>query len=157
MKIVVPLLLAVPVWAQTTLSLKDAVRVALGQHPSVEASEAQVKVAETRVRQARSGYLPKLDYSESWQRSNNPVFVFSSLLTQHQFTEQNFLIRPLNRPDFLNNFQSQLTLDQTIWDAGQTRTQVRSAQLGRSLAEKIAAAPRWMRSPAWSAPTTEQR
>ena len=58
--------------------------------------------------------MPKLNYSESWQRSDNPVFVFSSLLTQHQFSEQNFAIGPLNRPDAMNNFQSQLALDQTI-------------------------------------------
>ena len=53
--------------------------------------------------------MPKVNYSESWTRSDNPVFVFSSLLTQHQFGEQNFQIGPLNRPDFLNNFQSQVT------------------------------------------------
>jgi hypothetical protein len=64
--------------------------------------------------EARSGNLPKVNYSESWTRSNNPVFVFSSLLTQHQFGEQNFQVSPLNRPDFLNNFQSQLTADQSL-------------------------------------------
>ena len=73
--------------------------------------------------------MPKVNYSESWTRSDNPVFVFSSLLTQHQFGEQNFQIGPLNRPDFLNNFQSQVTADQTLYDAGQTKHAVRSAEL----------------------------
>ncbi len=62
-----------------------------------------------------------MNYTESWQRSDNPVFVFSSLLTQHQFSEQNFAIGPLNRPDAMNNFQSQVVLDQTVWDAGLTK------------------------------------
>jgi len=59
--------------------------------------------------------------------------VFSSLLTQHQFGEQNFQIGPLNRPDFLNNFQSQITADQTLYDGGQTRHAVRSAELTKDI------------------------
>jgi outer membrane protein len=134
MRIAIVALLALPLGAQTPLSLKDAVRLALEKHPSIEAVGAEVKAAETRIRQARSGYLPRLNYSESWQRSDNPVFVFSSLLSQHQFGEQNFALGPLNRPDALNNFQSQVVLDQTVWDAGVTKKQVRSAELGQQMA-----------------------
>lgn len=122
-----------PLWSQTPLSLEDAVRLALEKHPTVEAAAAAQRAAAARLEQARSGYLPKLNYAESWQRSNNPVFVFGSLLTQHRFSEQNFAIGPLNRPDFLNNFQSQLTVDQVIWDGGLTRTATRSAELGRTV------------------------
>jgi len=127
-------LVSAPLAAQSPLSLKDAIRMGLEKHPAVEASKAGEAQAESRIRQARSGHLPKLNYAESYQRSNNPVFVFSSLLTQHQFTEQNFRIDTLNRPDALNNFQSQLTVDQPLYDAGQTRQAVRSANLMRSMA-----------------------
>ena len=127
-------LIVYPLAAQTPLTVKDAVRMALEKHPAVEASKAGEQQAESRIRQARSGYLPKLNYAESFQRSNNPVFVFSSLLTQHQFSEQNFAIGTLNRPDALNNFQSQVTIDQVLYDAGQTGQAVRSANLMRSLA-----------------------
>jgi len=134
MKLAIFVLLSAPLCAQSPLSLKEAVSLALDKHPSMEAAGAEVKAAEIRVREARSGYLPKLNYSESWQRSDNPVFVFSSLLTQHQFSEQNFAIGPLNRPDAMNNFQSQVVLDQTVWDAGTTGKQVRSAELGQKMA-----------------------
>ena len=77
--------------------------------------------------------LPKVNYSESWTRSDNPVFVFSSLLTEHQFNQTNFGISSLNRPDFLNNFQSLVTADQPLYDAGKTRRAVRSAELGKEL------------------------
>jgi outer membrane protein len=83
---------------------------------------------------ARSGYLPKLNYSESFQRSDNPVFVFGSLLEQHQFSQDNFALGTLNRPNFLNNFQSQLSVSQTVFDAGNTRSQVRAATLGSQVA-----------------------
>ena len=124
-------------WAQDApidaISLKDAVRMATEGNKTVEASVAAGKEANSRVAQAQSGKLPKVNYSESWSRSDNPVFVFSSLLTQRQFGERNFQIGPLNRPNFLNNFQSQVIADQTIYDAGQTKHAVRSAELTRDL------------------------
>lgn len=116
--------------------MRDAVRLALrGNQAVVSASEA-VDAAQTRLAQARGGRLPKLNYSETFTRSDNPVFVFSSLLTQHQFGEPNFAIGPLNQPDALNNFQSQVTLDQTLYDAGETRHALKAAGLGRDLSQE---------------------
>lgn len=119
--------------AQAPLALHDAVTTALSRHPSLEAASAHVKAAEARIEQARGGWLPKVNYQESWQRSNNPVFVFSSLLTQHQFTESNFSLGPLNRPDAINNFQSIVSVDQAVYDGRQVRTQVRAAELGKTM------------------------
>ena len=42
--------------------------------------------------------------------------------------------RAVEHPDFLNNFQSQLTADQTLYDAGQTKHAVRSAELTKDIA-----------------------
>ncbi len=126
-------LLAVPLWPQEPLSLREAVRLALRENAGIAGADAGARASDARLAQARAGMLPKVDYSESFARSDNPVFVFSSLLTQHQFGAENFAIGPLNRPDFLNNFQSQLTVDQPLYDAGQTRNAVRSAELGRKL------------------------
>lgn len=120
-------------WAQDELSLRDAVRLALEKNHAIAASAAGEKAAQSRIAEARAGRLPKVNYSESWTRSNSPVFVFSSLLSQHQFGEQDFQIGPLNRPDFLNNFQSQLTVDQILFDAGQTKLATRSAELSKDI------------------------
>lgn len=122
--------------AQEPLSLPDAVRMAMARHPSMEASAARVEAAGEQIRQARAGYLPTVNYQESWNRSNNPVFVFSSLLTQHQFAEANFDIGRLNRPDFVNNFQSVLSVEQTVYDAGMTRNRKRAAELGEEMARE---------------------
>jgi outer membrane protein TolC len=133
-KVWITLLFAVfPVGAEAPISLQDAVRLALDKNKSVEAANASRKSVEMRISEARSGLLPKVNYSESWTRSDNPVFVFSSLLTQHQFGAQNFQIGPLNHPDFLNNFQSQLTADQVLYGAGQTTRAVRSAELTKDI------------------------
>ena len=125
-------------WGQEPLAVRDAVRLALRGNPAVAAASEGVASAQSRVDQARGGKLPKLNYSESFTRSDNPVFVFSSLLTQHQFGETNFDIGPLNRPDALNNFQSQLTLDQTLYDGGQAHQAVKAAGLGREMSEEEA-------------------
>ena len=127
------LVVATPLLAQDSLSLRDAVRLALRENKAVAASSDGMRASESRIEQARSGRLPKVNYSESFVRSDNPVFVFSSLLTQHQFGLDNFNIGPLNRPDSINNFQSVLSVDQPIYDAGQTRNALKSATLSRQV------------------------
>jgi len=77
-----------------------------------------------------------VQFSESLQRSNNPVFVFTSLLTQHQFSEGNFANGSLNSPDALNNYQSRLTVDQVLYDARRTSRGVDAARFTRQLASE---------------------
>jgi len=130
------LIVAAPLLAQDSLSLRDAVRLALRENKAVAASSAGIRASEARLEEVRSGRLPKVNYSESFVRSDNPVFVFSSLLTQHQFGPDNFNIGPLNRPDSINNFQSVLSVDQPIYDAGQTRNAMKTATLSRQLSSE---------------------
>jgi len=127
------LVLAAPLLAQDSLSLRDAVRLALRENKAVAASNAGIGASAARMEEARAGRLPKVNYSESFVRSDNPIFVFSSLLTQHQFGPENFNIGPLNRPDSMNNFQSVLSVDQNLYDAGQTRNALKSADLSRQV------------------------
>jgi outer membrane protein TolC len=128
--------LAVLARGQDALSLKEAVRQSMARSKVIEASGASGDVARARVNEAKSGFLPKVNYSESWARSDNPVFVFSALLTQRQFSESNFGFASLNRPDALNSFQSLVTGDQPLYDAGKTKRAVRTAKLGEDLSRE---------------------
>lgn len=128
------LLLSAPLWAQDPLSLKQAIALALQSNPLAAAADAGEKEAEARVSQARAGYMPRLGFSESFQRGNNPVYVFGSLLTQHQFTAGNFNLGSLNRPEPLNNYQSRLSVEQTLFDARQTSRGVEAARFTRQMA-----------------------
>ncbi len=123
-----------PLLAEETLTLRQAVDLALHSNPFAAAADAGEKDAEARIDQARSGYLPRLQFSESLQRGNNPVFVFSSLLTQRQFSEADFAIGSLNRPDAMNNHQAQLTVEQVVFDARQTSRGVEAARFTRQIA-----------------------
>ena len=113
--------------------MQQAVENALAKHPAIEAGASGLKAADAKVAEARGAALPRVSYNESWQRSNNQVFVFGSLLTQQQFTPANFDINALNNPPFLNNFQSQIVVDQTLYDFGIRKSQVETAQLGRDV------------------------
>jgi outer membrane protein TolC len=125
---------ALPLPAQQPLSLQQAVETALGSHPALEAAQAGRDESAAGIQQARAGYLPQVDFSESWQRSNNPVFVFGSLLNQGQFGESNFAISSLNNPDPLNNLQSRFSVQQVVFDSWRTKRAVHAARLGGELA-----------------------
>ncbi|MGJ5818210.1 TolC family protein [Paludibaculum fermentans] len=122
--------------AQDPLSLRDAVKMALAKHPAMEAATARIQAAGARVEQVRGGLLPQVRYTEMFQSGNNPVYVFGALLTQRQFTANNFALGALNRPDPLNNFQSMLTAEQLVYDFGGLRKTIHAAELGRRISEE---------------------
>ncbi len=139
MKQIIGALLAlctVPAFAQDALSLEEAARMAVEQHPSVESVEARAEAAEARIRQAQAGYLPKLNWQETADGGNNPVYVFGSKLNQRNFTMNDFAIGNLNQPGFTNNFQSQFVVEQTVYDAGTTANQKHAAEIGKSIADE---------------------
>jgi outer membrane protein TolC len=131
--LVVAVGIAVPAMAQAPLTLDDAVARARTQNPSARGAEISEREAAQRVTQARAGYWPRVDLVESWQRGNQPVFVFSSLLSQRQFTAANFAIDTLNNPAAVDNFKTAFTVEQPIFD-GATRANVAAAGIGREMA-----------------------
>jgi outer membrane protein len=135
---VVMFALTATAYCQDPLLLRDAVSQALARNKTIEAAVATTEATRARIQQARSGSLPKVDFAESWTRSDNPVFVFSSLLTQRQFSASNFGLASLNHPDSLNNFQAIVTADQSLFDAGKTKRAVRTAELSKDMSEEDA-------------------
>lgn len=116
------------------MTLEQAVRLALAQNPSVRAADAAAREAAERVAQARAGFLPRVSVLESWQRGNQPVFVFSSLLAGRHFGPEHFRIGTLNRPDAIDHFRAMVVTEQPVIDGGRARAAVKAAGLGRSLA-----------------------
>ena len=125
--------LAAPAVAQTPLSLTEAIARGRVQNPDAGSTAAAEREAAQRVTQARAGYWPKVDVAESWQRGNQPVFVFSSLLAQRQFTAADFALGALNHPDALDNFRSAVMVEQSLFD-GATRANVTAAGIGYDMA-----------------------
>ena len=118
---------------QTPLTLADAMRRARDATPAARAVAAASEAAGARVGQARAGYFPRIDLTESVQRGNQPVFVFGSLLSQQRFTAANFAIDALNRPAAVTSVRTAVSVEQPLFDAGATRLAVENAELGRDL------------------------
>ena len=56
------------------LTLPAAISQALKQNKAMDAAAAYQDAAGARLGQARAGLRPKINYAESWTRSDNPVF-----------------------------------------------------------------------------------
>ena len=120
---------AVPASAQTRLTLPEAIARARSQNFDVRSAAAAEREAAERVTQARAGYFPKVDVTESWQRGNQPVFVFSSLLAQRRLTEADFALDALNHPAAIDNFRAAIMVQQSLLDRA-ARANVRPAGSG---------------------------
>jgi outer membrane protein TolC len=107
---------------------------AKGETADARALASTIEEADARVQGAQSGFWPRVDVSETVQRGNQPVFVFSSLLSQRRFTAANFAIPTLNHPDPVTNTRTAVALEQPIFDAGLTRLGAQAAKLDREMA-----------------------
>jgi outer membrane protein len=121
-------------WAQTPLTLGEAIDRARSAAAEARMARLGVTQAEARVAEARAGYLPQVDASESWTRGDQPVYVFGSLLNQRRFSEADFAIDALNHPDALANFRASLGAREVIWDGGAREARVQAAGLGQDAA-----------------------
>jgi len=118
-----------------TLTLREAVNIALKNNPSIQAAEAYADAVRRGIAIAASNRYPRLDFSEGVERGNNPVYVFSSLLTERRFAQQNFTLGALNFPTPIDNFRTQFQASAPLFDAGQTSRRVRDARLDAQSAE----------------------
>ncbi len=137
-RVLLPLLLALaapPGPAQEPLTLVEAARLALESNPSLDAADAGEQAAEAGIRVAQAGKRARLSWEESYTRSNNPVFAFGTLLNQRRFSEANFAISQLNNPSAVQNFQSLLRVEQTLFDANRTKRAIAAARLEKALSE----------------------
>jgi outer membrane protein len=124
-----------PLAAQEELTLSQAVARALESNPDLAADDPGQRAARSEFNAAKAGYLPRLDFEQSYLAGNNPVFVFGTLLTQQRFGPANFDLPALNSPASIDNLQTRVTLRQNIWDFGRTRDQRRQALLGAEMAD----------------------
>ena len=124
------------------LDLKDAVEKALTNNPQTRGSESRLRIAELKIREAKTGKKPLVQFSQSVIRSNNPVVVFGSLLEQGRFGTSNFAIDSLNNPNGLTNLRSLVSGSMPLFDQYQTKARIEIATTAMSQAELQAEAVR---------------
>jgi outer membrane protein len=114
-----------------SLTLLQAIDIAREKSPLLKAAQYQVTAADASVARARGGFFPRLGFEESFTRSDNPVFAFSSKLNQGRFTQSDFAINSLNSPDPITNFRTGLAVVQPLYTAGKTTIGLEQAKLTR--------------------------
>ena len=122
-------------YAQEPLTVDRAVQAALGQNASLRATRAAVTEADARIAEVHSGWYPRLSVTETWQRGDQPVFVFSSLLAAREFGPANFAIDALNHPDPIGFFRTSIAVEQLVFDGGRQGSAVDSATYRREMAQ----------------------
>ena len=115
-------ILLVAAWAQpeaqpSTLTLQQAVNIALEKNPLRKAALADTKVASASVREARSFLMPHLSFSETATRGDDPVYVFGSELRQQRFTNADFALNKLNTPLPIGNFTTRFGGSWNLFDS----------------------------------------
>ncbi len=128
--------LAAPAGAQQPLTLREFVTRVLEHNPDLAADGPAREAARADLQASRAGYLPRLDFEQSYAGGNNPVYVFGTLLTQRRFTAANFALSSLNSPDAVDNLQTRLSARQTLWDFGRTKRRMESAATGAELVDR---------------------
>lgn len=120
--------------AAEPLTLEQAVALALERNPWVRAGKAGRDQAEAGLAEAKAARLPSLSFEETYSNSNNPVFVFGTLLEQSRFGAQHFDPGFLNDPGSIGNFRSTLNVRIPVFNRFQVTSGIRRAKLQREQA-----------------------
>ena len=101
----------------SSLSLQQAVAIALEKNPLRKAAIADTKMASAGVRAARSFLMPHVSFSETATRGDDPVYVFGSELRQQRFTSADFALNKLNTPLPFGNFSTRFGGTWNLFDS----------------------------------------
>jgi outer membrane protein TolC len=101
----------------SAITLQQAVKIALEKNPLRKAALANTRVASADVREARSVLMPRLMFSETATRGDDPVYVFGSKLRQQRFTAPDFALNKLNTPLPFGNFSTRFGGSWNLFDS----------------------------------------
>jgi outer membrane protein len=117
------------------LTLGVAVATALKHNPQVAAAKSEEASSTHRTIAVRSGLLPQVYASETYNHTNSPLWAFGTKLNQGVIQSSDFNPDTLNEPDAVDNFATALSMSWNLYDGGRTRLGWDQARQG----EKIAA------------------
>ena len=120
--------LSAAVAEERAVSLQEALQIALENNHEIRAFRNYVAAQQQDIGIARSYLLPKITFEERFMRTTNPTYAFMAKLNQERFSQQDFDISSLNNPKAVNDFQTSVSFEQTIF--------ARKAYVGLDMAKK---------------------
>jgi len=103
-----------------SLTLSEAIKIAVDQNPEIKAARFQVEMMKSEVTQARSGFFPQIYFTETFNRTTNPMWATGAKMLQGNLTQADFDLDKLNDPDAINNFAYAVSMSWSVYDGGQT-------------------------------------
>jgi outer membrane protein len=125
---------------ETQLTLRQSVDRALGRNPETAIAQADERSASASSRLAHTQLLPQLSFTEEISRGNDPVYAFGTRLRQQKFTQADFALNALNRPQPIGNFATRFSGTWMAFDSFKTQKAIRSADLMQKSAASSAKA-----------------
>jgi len=94
------------------LNLQQCIKIALKNHPNINAATSTIRIADSKIGQARAGYYPQLIFQSGYQRIGPSS---TSIVNTGPYDQ----------------YSNTLNLSQTIFDFGKTYNQVQIQSLGK--------------------------
>lgn len=109
-----------PVYGEEALelSLRSAQVRAESSNVLLRAAAQDVEEARAGALESWAGYWPSVRISEQVVRSDDAVNAFGFRLKQERFSQADFAVDRLNAPAAMNNFQTQIEVQQPIYSGG---------------------------------------
>ncbi|MGD9232929.1 MAG: TolC family protein [Desulfobacterales bacterium] len=116
------------------LSIAEAIQIAVEQNPEIKAARFHMDAVKSNSIKAQSGFFPQVNFSQSFNRTTNPMWAFGTKLNQSVITQADFDPQRLNDPDAINNFASTFALSWSIYEGGRTKLGWEQAKQNLSIA-----------------------
>jgi outer membrane protein TolC len=114
------------------LSMAEAIRIAAEQNPEIKAARFQVEAVKSDSNKALSGFYPQVNFTQTFNRTTNPMWAFGTKLNQGVITQADFDPQRLNDPDPINNFSSDFSVSWSVFEGGRTKIGWEQAKLNLS-------------------------
>ena len=118
-------------YAAESLTLEQAVALALDNNPGLKAADAQVEAASAGVLRSTSAFLPKVNLTETWSKTDNPMMVLGTKLNQELVSPSDFDPGVLNNPDPVSNYNTRVSVLQPLFNGGREYIGRAQAKLGQ--------------------------
>ncbi|PVX52132.1 outer membrane protein TolC [Balneicella halophila] len=120
--------------AQQTISLEELLSKALANNMGLQQQALQADIEQLDAEKSNAVFLPRVNASYSFGRTNDPLNVFGTKLKQKIIQQADFAPDLLNNPDGMNSYNALVKVEQPIFNLD--GIYMRSAARAKALASK---------------------
>src|SRR5512141_302970 len=118
---------------EAPLTLDGCIKSAIENNRAYLAEQENTAAVKEGVGKAASGFLPKVDVSETYMRTDNPVMAFGAKINQGLFTAAD--LNKVNDPGSIDNFNFRAQVTQPIFNGGKEWVGLKRAKLNAEVSE----------------------